>query len=382
MREGVAVRSGGASPVRCLAPLRRIRLEGAGGSGAAGRNLHDGAARHRLLRHDAAGRLGFTLIEVLIVISLIALLLGIGLGAFTRLDFGERVSVSLVQNVLRAAHNGAIARGAPARVRIDAVEGSLHAEGQTVIGTWHFEALPIEGAFDLDGVHAGGELVDGFVGSALSFAGEPSRSHATIPVETDPAWDLRLGFAIQCALSTAGGGGSLLDLGAGVVGLTTTENGSIQGWLTSEIVDPQGAVVRGPRAVVTSPPGVLRPDRWTQVELRYDRARLALLVDRIAVAEVAEDAPVWKLEGPLVISPGTSAWPGAIDNLVVSAVVGDEASRLPRSVAFAPGTPREIVFAAGGGLDRQFHREPVELRLELEDGRRLAIRVNLFGTVE
>ena len=316
------------------------------------------------------------------MISLIALLLGIGLGAFTRLDFGERVSVSLVQNVLRAAHNGAIARGAPARVRIDAANGTLHAEGQAVIGTWHFEELPIEGAFELDGVHAGGRLVDGFVGSALSFAGESARSHATIPVEVDPAWDLRLGFAIQCALSTGGGGGSLLDLGDGVVGLATTENGSIQGWATAELVDPQGAVVRGPRAVVTSPPGVLRPDRWTQVELRYDRARLALLVDRVVVAEIAEDAPLWKLEGPLVISPGTSPWPGAIDNLVVSAVVGDEASRLPRSVVFAPGTPREIVFAAGGGLDRQFHREPVELRLELEDGRRLAIQVNLFGTVE
>jgi hypothetical protein len=51
-------------------------------------------------------------------------------------------------------------------------------------------------------------------------------------------------------------------------------------------------------------------------------------------------------------------------------------------VTFDPATPAEIVFDAGGGLDREVHREPVRLGLEFDDGRKERIVVNLYGTVE
>jgi len=83
-----------------------------------------------------------------------------------------------------------------------------------------------------------------------------------------------------------------------------------------------------------------------------------------------------------VLSPGNRAWPGAIDNLSVSATAARDESRLPKHARFAAGTPAEVRFAPGGGLDRSVHRGPVELAVEFDDGRRSSIVVGLFGTVE
>lgn len=345
--------------------------------------MRTGARDARRDARRARSRAAFTLIELLVVISLIALLLGIGVGAFARLDAGRRVAASLVEDVLRSAHNWAVAREAPARVRIDPAAGTIRAEGLAVVGTWRFETLPIEGAFGLDGANLGGQLVDGFVGRAISFSGEPTRSRAELFVERDPAWDPRLGFSLRCALSRgAGGSGTVVDAG-GAFGLEVASGGALRGWISSEAVEAEtGATRRGPRSMVETAPGLLAPRRWTQVELRYDRRRLALLVDGVPVAEEDEEAPVWRLEGPLVISPDATPWDGALDELVVAMVAGADEARLPRGIAFAAGTPREIAFAAGGGLDRAVHQEPVRFALELEDGERRPIEVSLHGMVE
>jgi len=108
----------------------------------------------------------------------------------------------------------------------------------------------------------------------------------------------------------------------------------------------------------------------------------AARIDGVLVGADDENVGVWKLEGPLVLSPSSTPWPGSIDSLVVSTVRAEDESRLPRGVRFVEGTPREIVFAAGGRLDRDAHREPVRFAIELDDGRRLPVQVNLYGTVE
>lgn len=334
---------------------------------------------------DASPRTGFTLIELLIVISLIAIVLGLGLGVFARLDLADRTAVSLVQNLLRSAHNWSVAREAPARVVLDEKSRSLRAEGMQVVGTWHFEGN-VEGAFGLDGAQMGGRFVDdGFQGQALSFAGEGARARVEIPVQLDPSFDLGRGFTIQCALRMQPGqGGSLLALGESA-GIETSEDGRVKGWISAETQDEKtGEPQKGGRIPLESPALALTPGRWTELEFQYDRRALRLYADRVLVAEVDEDAPVWKLDArtPLVLSPGNQAWPGAIDNLVISAVGSEESVRLPRNVNFGKNAPKEILFAAGGALDRDAHREPVKITLEFEDGRTAPVVVNLYGTVE
>lgn len=315
--------------------------------------------------------------------GLIALLLGIGVGVFARLDFSERVAASLVENVLRSAHNWAVARDAPARVTIDREASTIRTEGLQVIGTWHFESLPIEGAFGLAGAQLGGELVaDGFQGRAISFDGQPARARVEFPVQNDAAYDLRAGFALACAVRVSTGrGGAVLRAGESV-GLEIAADGSIKGWIAGEIADELGHLQRGGKIPIASPPAVVAPGRWTQIGLSYDRKKLRLFADGTPVAEIAETAPVWRLQGPLVLSPDPTPFPGAIDNLVVSAVVAHDESVLPTNTTFAAGAPPEILFAAGGGLDRNAHKEPVRVTLETEDGPSATLVVNLFGTVE
>jgi len=334
---------------------------------------------------------GFTLIELLLTMALIAVVLGVGLGFFARFDLGDRVAVALVQDALRSAHNFSLARSAPAAVRIDAKEGRMRAEGMLVVGTWHFEEEPVRGAFGIEGSMLGGRLVDdGFQGKALSFVGEPPRSRVEIPVQLDPSFNPREGLALRCALRTRGpqggsgggeGGGAVLALGESL-GLETTSSGVVRAWIAAEVTDERGDLRRGGRIPVESPPGALVRDRWSVVEVQYDRRALRLFVDGVLAAEAEETAPVWKLQGPLVLSPANAAWPGAIDNLAVSVVSAREETLLPKGAAFAAGTPREVRFAAGGGLDREVHREPVRLGVDLRDGRQATVLVNLFGAVQ
>jgi prepilin-type N-terminal cleavage/methylation domain-containing protein len=331
----------------------------------------------------SARRSGFTLIELVVVMGVIALLLGAGVGLVARLKVADRAAVGVVENVIRAARNWAVAREAGARVRIDRAAGRIQAFGLSVVGTWHFEALPITGAFGQEGTLLGGELIeDGFTGRALSFVGQPSRSRVEIPAQVDPAFDLARGFSVACAVRVQGDeGGELLQIGDSV-GLGVAQGGGVQAWIAPEVVGEDGEPRRGGRVSVATPAGLLRPGRWAQVELQYDRRALRLIVDGAPVARADEDARVWRLEGPLVLSPTSAPFPGAVDALVVAAVAGDEARDLPKGVTFDPATPAEIVFDAGGGLDREVHREPVRLGLEFDDGRKERIVVNLYGTVE
>jgi prepilin-type N-terminal cleavage/methylation domain-containing protein len=326
---------------------------------------------------------GFTLIELLIVMGIIALILGFGLGVFANLDVGGRVAVGSVQNVLRSAHNWAVARIAPARVVIDPVAGTLRAEGHQVVGTWHFEDESMRGAFGIDGVRFGGEIVpDGYQGHALSFVGQPARSHVDFPVQNDPAFDLTNGFSLRFALRpTSAQGGELLDAGH-VIGIETSADGAIKAHFVAQRTETDATGGRGGRVTIATEPFALVADRWAIVELTYDRVHFSLRVDGQVRAYVDENAPVAHPEGPLVLSPSPVAFPGTIDALVVSAVVVDAATELPKGVSLAKNTPHEIVFQAGGGLDREIHRDPVRLGLEFDDGRKETVQVSLYGTVE
>jgi hypothetical protein len=315
--------------------------------------------------------------------SLVALLLGFGLGVFANIDVGSRVAVGSVQNVLRTAHNWAVARIAPSRVVIDAAAGTLRAEGHQVVGTWHFEEEAIKGAFGIDGVRFGGEIVPGgYQGHALSFVGQPARSHVELPLQNDPAFDLTHGFALRFALRPAEGAGGVLLDGGRVIGIETTGDGALKAYFVAQRAENEAASGRGGRVTITTEPHVLQADRWSIVELTYDRVHVALRVDGQVRAFVGETAPVARPEGPLVLSPSPNAFPGTIDALVVSVVVVDEATELPKGVTLAKKTPREIVFQAGGGLAREIHRDPVRLELEFDDGRKETVQVNLYGTVE
>jgi prepilin-type N-terminal cleavage/methylation domain-containing protein len=331
-----------------------------------------------------ASRAGMTLLELLLVMGLLGVLLGAGVGVLASINLGERAAVGLVQNSVRAARNAALARGAGARVRIDAANGELVAEALEVVGTWHFESQPtLLGAFELDGGALDTVLVDdGFVGKALAFPRGVGAT-ASVAVQDNPSYDLSAGFRIQCAVRVdENGGGRLLRLGE-TIGIDVGGKGVVRGWMTPEVVDSTGRPMKGGKIVVEAPPTRVPTNAWRRVVLDYDRQRLALEIEGVEVARADASSPVWRIDDALRLGDGRSGFVGAIDNLVISAVGASEVVRLPEGVRFAPESPAWIRFDAGGALDRRSHSEPLEIRLVFEsDASTRTIRIGMYGTVE
>ncbi len=344
------------------------------------------ARAHRPGRTAPRGaRAGLTLLELLLVMFILALILGGGLGFFAALDLGKRQATGAVRNVLRSAQNTAIARGAPARVRIDAAAGRLWPEALLVVGTYHFEDKQLSG-YGPDGV-ADPELFtrDGWIGAGLRPIALP-RGTAEIPIHLDTAFDLTLGFSVECAIrwETGASGGRILAIGEHEPPTLALELGQ-GGRLRARFRTRMGEGVEskaGGQVILESDPGLVAPERWTRVRMRYDRETFALLVDGALVESVAEASPVWKVEGPLVLCDRSRPFPGTLDGLVIAALVAEEAVALPERTRFAAGVPERIEFEAGGALNRRVHPDPPRIFLEHEDGSRELVTVGFYGTVE
>ncbi len=332
----------------------------------------------------AHSRTGMTLLELILVMSLLALVLGGGLGLFAALDVGKRQAAGVVRNVVRSAENTAIARSAPARVRIDRAAGTIQAESLLVVGTYHFEGRSLAG-FGPEG-KTEPELFSeaGFVGAAFHPAGKLG-STAEIPLARDPACDFTHGFALECALFREGeSSGRVLTLGSGeppTLALELNGSGALRARFRSRLGDATSDKGGG-QVVLQTEAGLVPVGRWMRVGMLYDRERFVVSLDGSPVASQAEHSFVWKTDGPLVLSDRTLPFPGKIDNLVLSAMVAGEPGVLPDSVRFTADTPGRIEFLSGGGLNRRFHADPPRIGLEYADGSRQVIRVGFYGTVE
>lgn len=327
---------------------------------------------------------GMTLIELLFVMGLIALLFGAGLGAFSSLNVGDKAARATLEATLRAANNWAIARNAPSTVRIDALAGTFSAEGMSVVGTWRFEDLPVEGAFDFIGSKKGGAEIDedGYRGSALSFVGAPANSRIRIDVHKDTAFQFKGGFAVSVVVrQDLDGGGQIFDLDE-TVNLQVTDRGAVRAAFMTAVVDEFQDERDTGRATLVTEDGLVRKGLWTAIAVFYDREFLTIHIDGLEVARLAQDGPVRTIAGPLMLGASGSPFQGAIDDLVMSAVAVEEVFALPESVIFGKKTPKIIQFQAGGGLNRRAHHEPVDVPIVFEDGREDVIRVNLYGAVE
>ena len=327
-------------------------------------------------------RSGMTLLELLLVMCILGMVLGTGVGIFASLDFGKRQARGYVKNALRSAQNSAIHRQAPARIHIDRERGVLTAEAMQVVGTWRFEDQSLAGALGMGGVLSGGArfVEDGFLGDGLYLSGVAG-TQAEIPVKTDPAFDFRAGFSIECALRRGGTGGGQAVVVGNIAGLDVGNDGRLRGWFIPRVVE-KGEEKPGGRVLVESEPGLARPDEWLRVRLEYDRSALTLTADGVPVAVLDETAEVWDLDLPLLLSGKGFPFEGTLDDLVIACVVASDEVPLPETVRFGADTPTDVWFAAGGGLDPSRHAAPVVLTLEYEDGQRESLFVGAYGTVD
>jgi prepilin-type N-terminal cleavage/methylation domain-containing protein len=335
------------------------------------------------MQSAARGRRGLTLIELLLVLGILSTILGLSLGMFAALDPAKRQAVGLVRNTLRAAQNSAISRRAPAAVRLDPKRNVLSPRFQEVVGTWHFESAELPGAFGIQGRLIDAEITpDGYIGSALDCAVDAEGPRAELPIQRDPSSDFRAGFALECAARRATAEAGEIANAGGSFGLQVLRDGAVRGWFAPEAQSQDGGVARGGHVLVESEPGALPIGEWRRVRLEYAQQELALSVDGVVVARVDDEAPLWRLEGALMISSARTPFRGQIDAVVVTAVTASADVALPEGVSFAPEMALAVRFQSGGGLDRRAHALPVRIALDFADGAREWVTVGLYGTVE
>ena len=329
---------------------------------------------------------GFTLVELLLVMTLIGIVLGVGLGSFASFDPGRGAARGLVANALRQTRNTAIERGAPARILIDHQRKAVRSEAFTVAGTWRFEDQSLAGARGVDGIADGfpGSFLsaEGYVGKALDLDLGPRGAKVQIDLSSDPIFDLGSGFRLSVMLRPVSFvNAEVVDLGK-VVKVKAQSDGSVTFELTTQREDDLGRPVKGETISLRSGGGVLEPGHWTGIELRYDRRRVVALADGVPVAEREETRPIWGLEGALVLGGGRQRFPGRVDDVVLSVItVGDEVI-LPKSAEFLASGPTEVRFDESGALDPVFHAGPVGIELIFDDGRTDLITVRALGTVD
>lgn len=325
-----------------------------------------------------------TLLELMLVLFLLALVLGSGVGLFAALDLGKRQATGIVRSVIRAAENTAVASDAPARVRIDPKAGTIQAESMVRVGTYHFEGNTVSG-YGPQGVTEPEWFTEkGYLGAAFHPAGKRG-AEAEIPIAADSAFDLTRGFAFECwILRETASGGRVFSVGGAdpfTVVLDLGGAGDLRASFRTRVGE-ENSDRAGASVIARTEPGLVVPQRWVRVGVRYDRARLEVLLDGTVVAAQPETAFVWRVDGPLTVSDERYPFPGKIDGLAVSVMVADEPARLPDSVHFAADTITAIEFEPGGALDRRVHRDPPRIALEYDDGTRATVHVGFYGTVE
>ena len=322
-----------------------------------------------------AHRRGLTLLELLLVLAILAVVLGSGLGTFAALRVGPRQAGAVVQSALRSASSAAAEQGDGASVRFDVAASRLWVERLQTVGTWHFEG-DLEGAFGLRGDGRGLEFEDGWIGRALRFSGAPT-STAAIAVRDDPAFDLSLGFAFDVFVRRAGdGGGRVFDLGRVVV-LDVGARGDVRVRFTPDNDRGQGGGV-----VLRSPAGLVAPGRWVRVGAGYDGARFWLEVEGIPIEILEVRGRVAPLNGPLILSDPAHPFSGALDRLVVRALVRGEPIDLPKGQRFGEGTAERVVFDGDGRLERAEHATPARVELVGDDGASHTLRIGRHGMVD
>lgn len=340
------------------------------------------------MRGGRLSRSGFTLMELVVSLTIIGIVLGAGLGFVSSFDPGANAARGLVVNALRQARNDAIARRAPASVRLDPADGSVTARGYAVAGTWRFEPDAMGGAGDLpmtlhgfDGQSATTER--GHIGDALDLTRGSGGCRMEVDLSEDPIFRLRDGFRLRLALRASElRSGQVIDLGETLT-LDVAPNGGLEVEVVTLASDEVGRARRGAKVRLLSPPGLLVPGRWRKIELRYDRRALCILADGVEVARRPESRALAPLDGPMVIGDRRAAFQGQVDDVVLSVARQSERVLIPGTAVLGMAAPLEVWFDGTGQLDPVQHPAPVEIDIEGAEGVSVgSVRVLRAGTVQ
>jgi len=356
-----------------------------------------------------ARRGGFTLLELLVVMSIIALLGSLSIGAFTaaRRNYLLESSAAEIATVFRAARNSAILTRSATHVVVDPVRRTVSAFAFETIDEWSFEEPPADGSLFAQETFTvrGATRVEGRTGDALRFRSggahvdcgthekySPRDSfslaawirHELVPPVLPSARDARRGSGTATGALIARRGTVLGGREPRAFAIADRER-SWGLWLT----ELRALEVRIGDWRARTDDEIVAPERWVRVTLEYERGAVQVTVDGVpraltpvaTLTATARDASAPNASGapsgapaqipasaaPFRISHPESPFPGAIDEVVLRGTIAPtvyEYPELEHLVSFR----RVITFDRDGRLDASRHEGPIDLVLvELPD---------------
>lgn len=347
---------------------------------------------------------GYTLIELLTVIAIVALIGGLGAGAYqtARRNYALQASAGRIQGILRAARNSALATGNPTFVVLDPIARRASAQAFDRVGEWSFEGLEADDERSVDGglsasglpgsgSNRGGQSIVGHVGRGLSFRA-PS---AHFECGAEPRFDLRTGIVVEAwvrhgetqkidSRSTSGGSGKRTSPRRGRAAAETSRENTSPAWA---ILNKDGAYFLGMTSMgavegaigtyrLRTSDGVVSPERWVRVEMRYDGRHLELTVDGVPRAAFPLTGNARTRSDPDLALPGTAPvtaamltisdpglpFPGDIDEVRLAGATEPLEYVWPEH-ELALGWKQVIHFDRRGHLSDAFHTETIRFVL-------------------
>lgn len=314
------------------------------------------------------------------MLALISVLMGIGVGAFRRINLGRAMAVSQVKDALRSTRLFAIEQGAPARLDFNLEDGVMISSGMVGVGNWHFEdttGWPTTVEATGDATFAPG----GVLGRCLVI---PDGSIGQARLGRSPSFDGEQGFRAELFVRTqTERTATILKKGDGFR-IQITAGGGVRADVR---VREGGAKGRGEGETLSvSVPDCVPRDRWTRIGMSYDGLRLRVMIDGRDRGELRNDArmdPWPDSAAALLVGSVDPPFNGSVDEVRLAAVESAESVPLPEGVTFK--NPTTVWFDGRGRLDPGRHAEPVTITLqygEESEGRRRDVVVGLMGEVQ
>lgn len=321
---------------------------------------------------------GFTLLELLTVLTLVSVLMGIGVGAFKKISLGRRLAVAQVKDALRAARLFAIEQSSGARVDLDPVANVVQSSGFQSTGNWHLEDASSIGWPTLADRRGAATLIDdGAIGSAMLL---PLDDNGWLDLGRSPSFDAEQGLLAEAFVRVANDfeGGVLFSKGTGFK-LALTPSRTVIASVRVHEGQVSGGDNNGLLHLETT--DAVWPERWSRVTLMYDGYSLRLSIDGRERARHVNDERLDLRpdeDANLMVGGVAPFFVGGVDEIRLASVITVQAPPLPEGVSLtAQGT---IWFDGRGRLDPNHHQRPVVITLSYDEDRRTReVEVGLLG---
>jgi type II secretory pathway pseudopilin PulG len=318
--------------------------------------------------------------ELLVVFSIMAILMGMSIGAFARISQGSVLDSN--EKMLRAAlmrsRINARTKAALTAVTIippDLKTGAsarLRTAWTVMAGSWHFEEQAGSKALGGRNRHADMRSVsrdeNGSVGRCVTFNGGGS-----VTCDSYPDLDPREGFSLSLDLMPEPeiGGATIFSFGESFT-LTMGEKGGLVGTVT---LDAESKVVR-----LETGPWLLEAGAWTRVELSFDGIEVMLRAHNVVEARQKVKGPL-RAPGPQGrFTIGSGNFKGKIDEVVYRTMIFEDDEELDPDIDIKLQSPVTVRFDVDGRLDPRVHSEDVVIPMEMED-ERTTITVKTGGMI-